>query len=230
MKTDLFAILEVACVAGAIALVGCSSAAPTTPGGQAGCPTAYDAGCPGKDAGCPGKDAGCPGKDAGCPASDAGCPGKDAGYPAYTPGTAEIPPTGNAAEITAWLKKGDYKAWKCEAAAHEPRAPSPHGKNRICSNAKSSAHTTGEYPIGAANVKELFDAAGTNVTGYAIEYKTAAGKGDAWYWFEQMGANVVADGPGSTPGTVKNVCVGCHASAGSGAGYSGHDFVYTQVK
>jgi hypothetical protein len=209
MKTDLLSVLEAACVVGAIALVGCSSDSASSPAGQAGCPA--------EDAGCPGKDAGCPGAEAGCPAA------------AATPGDAQTPPTGEEAAITAWLAKGDYKTWNCEAAPHDGRAPSPHGKNRICSNTVLSAHGSGEFPVGAAGVKELYDAAGTNIVGYATYRKMTAGGGDAWYWFETMGGSVVVNGLG-TSGTAKTVCVGCHAGAGSDATHSGHDQVYTQVK
>jgi hypothetical protein len=231
MKTELIAILEVACVAGALTLMGCSSTAKDV-AADAGCPTKSAAGCPAKaDAGCPAgcpakSDAGCPGKDAGCPASDAGCPATG------TPGTAQTPPTGKQADIEAWLKKGDYKTWKCEPAAHDNRSPSPHGKNRICSNDKLSAHGAGEYPIGSASVKEIYADDGTTILGYATGLKTAAGGGGAWYWYENVnkaGLGLVANGLG-TAGNPLSVCVGCHAAAGSDATHSGHDQVYTQVK
>jgi len=178
-------------------------------------------------AGC-GSDSSNAGGQAGCPAPDPG--GMDAGCPASTPGDVQTPPTGGAPEISAWLAKGDYKAWTCEPTPHDARSPSPHGKNRICSNAKLSAHGAGEYPIGSAGVKELFDAAGTRVVGHAVYLKVAAGKGEAWYWFDKTDADgLIANGLGNA-GTPKTVCVGCHASAGSDANHSGHVFVFTQVK
>jgi hypothetical protein len=211
MKTDLLSIIETACLVGAIALVGCSST--TTPnnaadGGAAGCPGKSDAGCPGKS------DAGCPASDAGCPASDAGCPATG------TPGDAQTPPTGTQAAVEAWLAAGSYKGagWKCEAAVHPARATgmSPHGMNRICSNTKLSTATgTGEYPIGSAGVKELYDDAGTKIVGYATYLKTKAGAGESWYWYERaeaFGATAVANGPGNA-GTPLTVCVGCHSKA-----------------
>jgi hypothetical protein len=136
----------------------------------------------------------------------------------------ELPVITSNAEILAWINKGFYTAWKCEAAAHDGRSPSPHGKNRICSNAKLSAHTIGEYPVGAVGAKELVDAAG-KITGYALEIKTKAGTGgDAWYWYEIQNAAVVASAANFSG------CVGCHLGAGSDSGHSGHDFVYTQIK
>jgi hypothetical protein len=57
------------------------------------------------------------------------------------PGTAQLPAMG-ATEITAWLKGGDYLNWTCEPTVHAARSPSPHGFNRICSNALLSQNAT----------------------------------------------------------------------------------------
>ena len=222
MKIDILSIIESALVVGTLAVVGCSSSSSSSPGSEAGCPAT------GKDAGCPSAEAGCPGQ-AGCPAADAGCPSKEAGCPASsTPGDAQTPATGTAAEIDAWIAKGDYKAWHCETAPHASRSPSPHGPNRICSNDLSNAHGTGEYPTGAASVKELYDTGSTKIIGYAMARKMSAGAGDSWYWYETNGS-VVANGLGKS-GSDADFCVGCHSKAGSDAMHSGHDFVYTQVK
>lgn len=127
----------------------------------------------------------------------------------------------------------------CEPASHEARSPSPHGKNRICSNTLLSGNGAGEYPVNAASVKELFADDGTTIVGYAVARHTSAGAADtAWYWYERVPADhpaphdangVVADGPGDM-GPAKTICVGCHTAAGSDAQHSGHDFVYTQVR
>ena len=46
---------------------------------------------------------------------------------------------------------------------------SPHGKQRICSNAILSGHATqDESPVDSSAVKELYDAAGTAIIGYAV--------------------------------------------------------------
>ncbi len=152
----------------------------------------------------------------------------------------QLPPTSSAADIDAWLAKGDYKSWACESPEHEARSPSPHGVNRICSNAVLSGHTgTGEYPVGSAGVKELWDAIGGKVIGYATYRHVKAGTGgDTWFWYEIVPLDspaphddkgVVAFGTGDK-GPAKDICVGCHAAAGSDADHSGHDMVYTQVK
>jgi hypothetical protein len=156
-----------------------------------------------------------------------------------TSSAAQNPPTSGQADVKAWLATGAYKAWKCEPAAHDARSPSPHGKNRICSNAVLSAHGAGEYPVDSAAVKELFDDEGKNIVGYAVYRHVKAGTtGDTWYWYETVplaspaphDANgVVADGLGGA-GPAKSICVGCHSAAGVDADHPGHDFVYTQVK
>lgn len=169
------------------------------------------------------------------PTTDAGpdaAPGNDAGgdLPPVNAGDKDVPPTGAAADVKAWLALGDYKSggWKCEDAPHAARSPSPHGTNRICSNATLSAHGAGEYPVGSAAVKELYNGGGT-IVGYAVYRKLKAGGGEAWYWYEDMDGSVVANDTGDR-GTAKSICVGCHSGAGSDAMHSGHDQVYTQVK
>jgi hypothetical protein len=140
---------------------------------------------------------------------------------------------------------GDYKKWKCEAAIHAARMPSPHGFNRICSNdaISTNATSTAPWPKGAAAVKELYNAmTDTTPIGYAVYLKTAAdsGAGANWYWYEVVPPNspvpntngIVADGMGSS-GPANTICVGCHTAAGMDAMHTpsagGHDFVYTPV-
>lgn len=144
-------------------------------------------------------------------------------------GTSDLPATGADADVAAWLAKGDYKtgSWKCEPAPHAARSPSPHGTNLICSNATLSGHGAGEFPVGSAGVKELYE--GDKIIGRAMYRKLAVGGAEAWYWYEDMNGQVVANDLGSAGGA-KSICVGCHAAAGSDADHSGHDFVYTQVK
>ncbi len=144
-----------------------------------------------------------------------------------TGGDPQLPPQG-AEAMKVWLAEGHFEGWKCEAV-HDARSPSPHGRNRVCSNDLASAHTEGEYPVGAASVKELFDASG-NILGHAVSVHVVAGTtGASWYWYEVLGGSVAADGLGDA-GVPLQVCVGCHADAGGDAMHSGHDFVYTQVK
>lgn len=156
-----------------------------------------------------------------------------------TDGADQTPPQGFEA-IEAWLAEGHYKSWNCEAAVHGPIPISPHGMNRICSNDLLSGHPPdgGEYPVGSAGVKELYDDAGTSIVGYAVYLHIESGTaGDAWYWYERVpldspaphDANgIVADGVGDS-GPAMAICVGCHQAAGIDADHPGHDFVYTQV-
>jgi hypothetical protein len=151
-------------------------------------------------------------------------------------GDPQNPPM-NRVDVEAWLAIGLYKQWKCEPAVHDARAPSVHGKNRICSNAVLSAAGAGPYPANAASVKELYDDAGSTITGYAVQRHTStATTGASWYWYERVPANsmaphdangVVADGLG-TSGPALVICVGCHSAAGPA--HSGHDMVFTQVE
>jgi hypothetical protein len=182
-------------------------------------------------AGCGSDTPNTPANDAGM-TTDTGTPPGDAG------GTAQLPPMGREA-VEAWLMTRVYTMWHCEPMQHTARSPSPHGRNRICTNDALSGHTgAGEYPVGAAAVKELYDDAGMNIVGYAVARHVAPGTtGATWYWYERVPANhpaphdangVVADGLGNA-GPASTICVGCHAAAGSDAMHSGHDFVYTRV-
>ena len=129
----------------------------------------------------------------------------------------EVPPRGRE-DLTVWLEAGHYLAWRCEDAPHPARAGSGHGPNRICSNtALASFAGDGSYPVGAAAVKEVFNAEGA-IRLYAVYRKIdAAPGGDSWYWYEGKGDNIIANGEGD------GTCTGCHARAPQ-------DFVYTVVR
>jgi hypothetical protein len=128
----------------------------------------------------------------------------------------QLPPRGTD-DLTTWIAAGHYQSWACEAEAHAGRAPSPHGRNRICSNtALETATGDGAYPMGAAGVKEIYDSAGA-IELYAVYRKIADGDGGAtWYWFEGTRDDVVANGEGDS------TCTSCHSHAP-------RDFVFTQV-
>lgn len=175
----------------------------------------------------------------GAGGGDTGGGGAGGGTGGMMEDETQVNPMTSAADVDAWLAKGAYKSWACETMEHDAVAPSPHGVNRICSNDVLSAHGTGEYPVDSVGVKELWDAAGGSVVGYAVYRHVKAGTtGDTWFWYEKVPLDspaphddqgVVAFGLGDM-GPAKDICVGCHAAAGSDTDHSGHDFVYTQVK
>ena len=129
----------------------------------------------------------------------------------------QVPPTSSAMALEDWLKTGAYKAWACEAASHPARPGSAHAANRICSNMKLSTSTSGEYPVGSASVKELFNGAGA-IIGYAVGLRLKTGPADdSWFWYERVNTTTYANGPGVA------LCANCHRNAP-------RDFIYTQVK
>lgn len=129
------------------------------------------------------------------------------------PPDPQLPPQG-AAALEAWLQTGAYKGWACESAAMARGGA--HGRNRICSNTRLSGSASGDFPAGAAAVKELFDGAG-QPRGFAVSLRTKDGAGQsAWYWYERIGASTVADGVGV------GLCANCHANAP-------RDYVYVRV-
>ncbi len=151
-------------------------------------------------------------------------------------GDAQTPPQG-AANVEAWVAGGAYLNWACEGEIHASRSPSPHGFNRICSNdaIAAAAGADGDWPQGAAAVKELYDAIdATEPSGVAVYMKVGSdsAEGAGWYWYERIGDGVVADGVGDA-GPAKSICVGCHVGAGVDEAHTptpgGRDFVYTPV-
>jgi hypothetical protein len=145
--------------------------------------------------------------------------------PGAETGNAETPPTG-AEAVDAWIAEGHYLAWACEPEAHAARPPGAHGMNRICSNAALSEHDDGPYPVGSASVKELFRDG--EIDGYAVTRRVGDGGAEDWYWYERIGGDLIADGPGDS-GDPKDLCADCHEGAGTGD-RDGHDFVFTQVR
>jgi hypothetical protein len=133
----------------------------------------------------------------------------DAGNP-----VAQLPPT-NRKDIEAWIAKGYYKTWKCETQVMNARPNGAHGRNRVCSNDLASTNGAGNYPVGAASIKELYS--NNSLNGYAAAVKVKAGTGaNTWYWYE-----------GGIEGVGNPSCAGCHSLVQN---YGGHDYVYIQVK
>jgi hypothetical protein len=140
-------------------------------------------------------------------------------------GPVEQSPPQEPAALLAWLVQGYYEDWHCEPEAHPARPPGAHGSDRICSNdVLAGAGPDGDFPIGAASVKELIRDG--RVDGWAVAVKAAAESGDdgaGWYWYERSDGEVYGEGRGFTG------CTGCHAGAGPSFAPTARDFVFTQV-
>ena len=142
----------------------------------------------------------------------------------------QLPPTAGYDQIEPWFRAGFYQQWHCEPDVHEGRSPVPPGKTRICSNELLSAAGAGDYPVGAASLRELYDAAGANVVGFSVQRKVAAGNSAAaWYWYDRVPLDsglahdprgVAVDGTGDTV-AVQETCTACHLQAGAGWSRSG---------
>jgi hypothetical protein len=129
----------------------------------------------------------------------------------------DIPPVG-AAELEPWIESGHYLGWDCEDAPHEPRGSSPHPINRICNNPLLANSTAGDaIPVGAASVKEYYDALDGDIILYAVSLKVAEGgaaDADSMYWFAgDLAEAPVADGLGNSGGVPQTACFDCHAKA-----------------
>lgn len=154
-----------------------------------------------------------------------------AAEPPADPDTSDpqLPPE-TAEAVDAWIAEGHYLNWTCEPSPHEPRDPSPHGRNRICSNDVLASGASAPWAVGSASVKEILDAQDA-IAGYAVYRKLSEGAaptdGSNWYWYEITDADgVVADGRGGT-GAPLTICVGCHSHAGDDN--NAMDFVFTKL-
>jgi hypothetical protein len=122
----------------------------------------------------------------------------------------EVPPRGEG-DIDGWIDEGHYLSWRCEPAPVDVRFGSPHRpQTRTCNNLTiaTSGGGTGELPVDAASVKEMYDDAG-QIKGFGVSRKVTAGGADSWYWYEKISGNVKADGMGPPAGS----CSGCHIDA-----------------
>lgn len=123
---------------------------------------------------------------------------------------SDTPPT-DGADLFDWLKAGNYKQWAHESAMHPSAGPHPQAVIAYLNETLDQSLASGSeaHPVGAAAVKELFNASG-KLSGWAVSVKTdtdSAG-GQGWYWYEILGntadSRVVADGNGVP------LCFGCH--------------------
>src|SRR5689334_20427411 len=100
--------------------------------------------------------------------------GADGDGSAFDP---QRPPTTGPADMTAWLEAGFYRSWHCQPLPNPFVMPSIHRPiNRVCTNDilhNAAATDAGsEWPVGAASVKEIYDAdGGTTIAGYSVQIK-----------------------------------------------------------
>jgi hypothetical protein len=141
-------------------------------------------------------------------------------------GDAQNPPTESAAALSAWLDKGEYKNWKCEASANTKTegdaAIHVHGMTRVCSN-DVLANGTAPWAKGAASVKEIWkDGAIVGLDAY-VKTKADSEAGQSFYYYNGTPESVGTGGAG------RSECSTCHSAAGSDAAHPGAgDFVYTR--
>jgi hypothetical protein len=126
-------------------------------------------------------------------------------------GTPQQPPMGQPS-VEAWLAEGHYLGWRCESNIFSARLNGAHGRHRICSNQALLTSTTGNYPVGAASVKELFYGANDQPNGFAVGVKVLPGIGPGtWYWYERVGRLATLRANADSIGD--RTCGACHALA-----------------
>ncbi len=124
-------------------------------------------------------------------------------------------------KVFKWLAARKYSNFAADSVVHPSTSgPAVHGDVRTFFNkklAESMSQGNDSHPIGSLAVKELFKDNTLIGWALAIKSKEDSGKGDGWYWYENLSTtdskNPVAAGMGHVS------CVGCHAP--------GKDFVRT---
>ena len=131
------------------------------------------------------------------------------------PAGDEVPPRESGA-MEAWLADAPYLGWTCEPELRPPVDPSPHGEARVCQNQiLLDADGDGEFPPGAASVKEQGSGGSVSLVSVVVRATTGGG-GESWYWWRKD-VNldlVVVDAFGAAE------CASCHQDAE-------RDFVFT---
>lgn len=122
----------------------------------------------------------------------------------------DVPPRGES-DIADWIAAGHYLSWRCEPAPVDVRFESPHRpQTRTCNNVviATRGSDTGELPVDAASVKEMYGDTG-QIKGFGVSRKVTTGGADGWYWYEKLNGKLKTDGMGPSAGT----CSGCHMDA-----------------
>jgi cytochrome c553 len=145
---------------------------------------------------------------------------------------AIVPPVLGRDAIEAWFDADHYQQWTCEPAAHDARAPSPHGRVRLCANPIAAGDPRGVDALDASLVLEIRDA-GDAIVGRGAQRHTGDGQDAAsWYWYMRVpptsatvhdASGLAADGWGQE-GPAATYCSACHGAAGRDS--PGRDFVF----
>ncbi|MEZ4382301.1 MAG: hypothetical protein R3A79_13195 [Nannocystaceae bacterium] len=126
----------------------------------------------------------------------------------------ERPPASPAA-IGDWLRGYGYREW---SAPSQATPTGERGGARILLNQALSASLAADaprHPIGAAAVRELYEADLETLKGLALMVKVGDGDGNAeeggaWLWYETFA--VAEAGPPTVAERGAPGCVGCHAA------------------
>ena len=105
-----------------------------------------------------------------------------------------------------------YRTWTAEPAVRESSQNSPHRKVRVYFNKASYdalKANTSPLPVGSMIVKDLFQADGATLAGYAVMMKTTA---SSWTWWEAFTNNL--DSP-AVFAVDSSSCKGCHSQTGN---------------
>ncbi len=123
--------------------------------------------------------------------------------------------------VFKWLADKKYSDFRSEPEVHPSSSgPAVHGDVKVFVNDKLDAsmkagNTT--HPVGSMSVKELYKDGELIGWALALKSKEDDGKGNGWYWYENLSLTDTSNPIAASLGNVN--CVGCHAP--------GNDFIRT---
>jgi mono/diheme cytochrome c family protein len=122
-------------------------------------------------------------------------------------------------KVFKWLAAKNYQNFRSESAVHPSSAgPAVHGDVKIFVNDKLDASMKAgnkSHPVGSMSVKELYKDGNHIGWALALKSKEDDGKGNGWYWYENLSLTDSSKPIAASLGNVN--CVGCHAP--------GNDFI-----
>lgn len=133
-----------------------------------------------------------------------------------SPGAQSVPTDPDT--LFAFLQDGTYRSFSTQEAATHPSA-GPHTSIglpvRVFMNdalATSLAAGNPKHPVGSSVVKELYEADGQLVRGWAVMVKTTdeAAGGENWFWYEVLSSSDPTKIAGGKAGNGIRLCSSCH--------------------
>ena len=116
-------------------------------------------------------------------------------------------------QLFSWLQSGAYKRYPAETSVHPSSSGAAvHGDVRTYMNRQlfeSMRSRKDQHPVGSVAVKELHKDGELYGWAVALKARKDDGKGNGWYWYENLSVSDDSKPVASAIG--HQLCVGCHS-------------------